>query len=253
MYTPPAAASPAQVGGPDGYSYGAVILPADQADHTDLLHALGDIRFSGWLSPPHGGTVVVLGDPGHGVVADGRRGIIEVGELLARLLPGPILAARVLHDRQLSLVAWRTGEEVARYCSDPSIEPDSGRDVLSEPVGTEYAPALAELWHRPDAGERLLELLEEELDPDSVYESERLGSVLRLLGLPAWIVAAGTLPRRMPTGPRPAELIRLRAGATGVAGRAADALIGRLRRRQHPPAVIADPPVGSGMDELWMF
>ena len=49
----------------------------------------------------------------------------------------------------------------------------------------------------------------QELDPDSVIESERLGRVLRLLRLPTWVVAAATLPRDIPTGPRTRDLIRL--------------------------------------------
>ena len=168
-------ADSSQVGGPDGHSYGAVILPTRDATRTDLLQELGGIRFTGWIAPPEQDWLVVLGDPGDGVVADERRGIIEVGALLAEQLRGPVLAVRVRHDRQLALVAWRAAEEVARYCSDPSREPDADREVLSEPVGAEYAGAFAQLWNRPDAAEPLSELLEEELDPDSVYESERLG------------------------------------------------------------------------------
>ncbi len=199
-------ASDSEVGGPAGHSYGAVIVPADELSLTDLHDALTGIRFSGWIAPPADGHVVVLGDPGDGVVADGRRGIIEVAGVLAERVGGSVLAVRVRHDRQLALVAWRDGQEVARYCSDPSREPGADKDVLAEPFGAESAHTLAELWDRPDAADQLSELLEEELDPDSVYESERLGTTLRLLGLPAWIVAAGALPRAMPTGPKASAL-----------------------------------------------
>jgi len=247
-------ASSSQVGGPDGHSYGAVMVPAREAALPDLLRILNVIRFTGWVAPAEGDWLVVLGDPGDGVVADERRGIIEVGELLAERLRGPVLAVRVRHDRQLALVAWLAAEEVARYCSDPSREPEADKDVLAEPVGAEYAGAFAELWSRPDAAEQLSELLAEELDPDSVYESERLGSVLRLLALPAWIVAAGALPRAMPRGPAVSDLTRLRAGLTGVAGRSRDALLRPVRRRQTPPPVIEDPPSSAGMGfEPWMF
>lgn len=247
-------ASSSQVGGPDGHSYGAVILPASEATRPDLLRILNVIRFTGWIAPAQGGWLVVLGDPGDGVVADERRGIIEVGELLAERLRGPVLAVRVRHDRQLALVAWRAAEEVARYCSDPSREPDADEHVVAEPVGAEYAGAFAQLWDRPDAAEQLSELLAEELDPDSVYESERLGAVLRLLTLPAWIVAAGALPRKMPRGPAVADLVRLRAGLQGVAGRSRDALLRPVRRRQSAPPVIEDPPTSAGTGiEPWMF
>ncbi|WP_314501853.1 hypothetical protein [uncultured Microbacterium sp.] len=250
----PVSASSAQVGGPDGHSYGGVILPERDAALPGLLDSLAGIRFSGWIAPSQDGWTVVLGDPGAGVVADARRGIIEVGALLAARVPGPVLAVRVREDRQLALVAWRSAEEVARYCSDPSREPGADREVLSEPVGAEYAGAFAQLWDRPDAVDELAELLEEELDPDSVYESERLGTLLRVLGLPGWIVAAGSLPRSMPRGPSSAELTRLRAGLTGMGGRSRDALVRRLRRRQNPPPVIDEPPTGGAAGlEPWMF
>ena len=243
-----------EIGGPPGYSYGAAILPADAPAPSALRDLLSGIRFSGWIAPADDGVVVVLGDPGDGVVADGRRGIIEVAGSLATGTAGPILAVRVRNDRQLALVAWRDGEEVARYCSDPSLEPGSDKDVLSEPYGAESAETFAQLWQRPDAAEKLFDLLEDELDPDSVYESERLGRVLRLLGMPDWIVAAAALPRAMPRGPKASELIRMRAGATGVAGRSRDSLLRPVRRRQHPPPVIVDPPTSGGMgDEYWMF
>ena len=108
------------LGGPDGHSYGAAIIPAADATLPEVQAILNVIRFSGWIAPPRDGWVVVLGDPGDRVVADGRRDIIQVGGLLAERVPGPVLAVRVRRDRQLALVAWKAGEEVARYCSDPS-------------------------------------------------------------------------------------------------------------------------------------
>ena len=250
----PALSAGSDVGGPDGHTYGAVIVPADDLTLPSLQALLTFIRFSGWIAPARDGWFVVLGEPGGGVVADAKRGIIEVGGLIAERVSGPVLAMRVLRDRQLGLVAWSAGEEVARYCSDPSREPGADKEVFSEPIGAENAETLAELWNAKDAAEGLTELLEEEIDPDSVYESERLGRTLRLLGLPAWIVAAGSLPRSMPTGPKASELVQLRAGLPGVAGRTRDALVRPVRRRQMPPPVIVDPPSGSGTDyESWMF
>ena len=254
VYLPPPTASSADDDGAQGHTYGAAIIPADGITSSEALAALRGIGFSGWVAPPRDGWLVVIGDPGGGVVADGRRGVIEVAALLAQEVPGPMLAVRVRRDRQLALVAWRAGEEVARYCSDASREPGADEDVLTEPIGAEHGVTLAELWNQPDAVEPLTQLLEDELDSDSVYESERLGRMLRMLGLPAWLVAAGSLPRAMPTGPRPSEFVRLRAGRTGVEGRLLGAIIRRVRRGQDPPPVIVDPPKGGGTDfESWMF
>jgi hypothetical protein len=247
---------PGEVGGPDGDSYGALMLRTD-ATGAALETVLRDLRFSGWLAPEGDGWLIALGDPGAGVVASGRRGIVEVGAVVAERLDATVLVARVRRDRQLGLVAWQGDDEVTRYCSDPSEEPGADRDVLSDPVGVASAPALAALVGHPAAAEALTELLDEQLDTESVFESERLRGALRLLFLPDWIVASGSLPRDIPTGPRASDLIRFRAGRTGAAGLARNALVRRLRRRWSPPPVIADPPrEGSGgMEgvEPWMF
>ncbi|GAA1995557.1 hypothetical protein [Microbacterium pumilum] len=238
----------------EGHSYGAVILAEADVKEVELLEVLRGIRFSGWIGPPRDGWVVVLGDPGDGVVADGRRGVIEVAGLLAEHRERPVLAVRVRSDRQLGIVAWRAGDEVGRYCSDPSREPGADKDVLDQPFGAELAESLAEMFDRADAEDQLTELLEEVLDPDSVYESDRLRTVLRLLGLPSWIMAAGALPHDVPTGPKAAEFTRLRGGVTGISGRAIAGALGPVRRRQNPPPVIADPPTGGGAGfEEWMF
>jgi hypothetical protein len=236
-----------------GVTYGAVILAESALPLEGVQEVLRGIRFTGWITPRREGWLVALGDPGDGVVADGRRGVIEVGGLLAEHTAAPVLAVRVRQDHQLGLVAWRGGEEVGRYCSDPSREPDADDDVLDSPIGAELAEVLAELYDRTDAAEELTELLEEELDPDSVHESERLRSILRLLGLPSWIVAAGALPKDIPTGPRARELVHLRAGATGSAGVVLSRALRPIRRRQHPPPVIADPPTGAGGFDEWMY
>jgi hypothetical protein len=250
---PPSGLGPEQPGSA-GETYGAVILPAEALTSAETLELLRGIRFTGWVSPPRDGWVVALGDPGDGVVADGRRGVIEVAAAFATQTAHRVIAVRVRRDRQLGIVAWRSGRELGRYCSDPSQEPGADKDVLDQPVGAEIAADLAEAQDRADAADELSALLDEELDPDSVYESERLRSVLRLLGLPAWVVAAGALPHDIPTGPKASELTRLRAGATGAAGRMAGAPLRTLRRRQSPPPVIAAPPrsSGGGVDD-WML
>ncbi len=183
-----------------------------------------------------------------------RRGVIEVGDALAQRSAGLVVVTRVRRDRQLAVVAWNAGEERGRYCSDPSLEPNADRDVADEPVGAEIAESLADLRGRADAAAELTELLEEELDPDSVYESERLRAVLRLLALPTWIVASGALPHDIPTGPTAAELTRMRGGATGSAAVVRAPVVRWIRRRQTAPPVIADPPRGGGAGfEEWMF
>lgn len=249
--------TPGEVGGPDGYSYSALVLLTDAADPAVLQRLLGVIRFTGWIAPVASGTQVVIGDPGAGVVAAERRGIIDVGGLVAERLECDVLALQVRRDRQLALVGWRGAEEIGRYDSDPSAEPGADDDVASEPVGVAFAPELAALARTPQAAERLTEILAEELERDSVSESERLRSILRLLTLPDWIVATGSLPADIPTGPRAADLTRLRVGMPGVAGLWRHLAVRRVRRRRTPPPVIADPPRenGPGMEgiEPWMF
>jgi hypothetical protein len=167
-----------------------------------------------------------------------------------------VFVARVLLDRQLVIVGWQGDEEVGRYSSDPSKEPKADEEVLDEPVGAFAAYPFATIADREEVGEELAELLEEELDSDSVYESERLRQVLRLLGLPDWIVAAAALPKNVPTGPPTAELVRLRAGRSAFAGWVRNIAVRRYRRRRTPPPAIADPPGRSpGMEGLepWMF
>jgi hypothetical protein len=236
--------------GPAGYSYGAVIVRTDVRE--PVLARLREIGFSGWVAPPADGWLVVVPESAEAAVAAGRRGVVGVGEALAGTA-GSVLAVRVLHDRQLALVAWADGQEVARYVSDPSREPGAGADVHDDAVGVEGADAIAEACGRPGAGEELAELLDEGLDPDEEIESERLSRVLGVLGLPAWIVSAWVLPTRMPVGPSPRELMRLGAGRLGVGGWLAGRAVRAVRRRR-PAPVLADPPRGSaGPDDLmWL-
>jgi hypothetical protein len=87
-----------------------------------------------------------------------------------------------------------------------------------------------------------------------VYERD-WGRMLRSAGyLPTWIIASGALPRDIPTGPRAKELTRLRVGVTGSSGAILARALGPIRRRQKPPAVIAEPPQGGGSGfEEWMY
>lgn len=255
MALPPPSGIPGHVGGPDGYSYGAILV-AGEDDAADIAEVLRGIRFTGWIAPPRGGWLVVVGDPGAGVVARKRAGVIEAAETVAAHVPGPVFAIRVRRDRQLGIVAWQVGAEVGRYSSDPSREPNAGDDVLAEPVGIAYATLFAALADRSAASDELTELLSERSDPRRFYESERLRTVLRLLGMPDWLVAVGALPRDVPTGPRAREFTRLRAGTTGAVGVFRHAVVKRVRRDRIPSPIIADPPRESmGMDgiEPWML
>jgi hypothetical protein len=246
----PAYAMGAERDGPPGYTYAAVLLRPEGG----LLAALREIRFSGWLGPPEDGWQVIVPAPGDGTVAAGRRGVVGVGEWLAARTDGPVVALRVVRDRQLALVVWAEGEETGRYVSDPSQDPVADDDLLDEPVGVEVAYALAAACEHPDAADDLVDLLAEHLDPDSVIESERLGRLLRLLGLPRWLVAAADLPRSIPAGPRRADLVRLGAGLPGLRGRLAHRLVGVVRKRRPPPPILSDPPrtTSSGMDP-WLL
>jgi len=236
--------------GPAGYTYAAILLRSADS----LLAPLREIRFSGWVAPSEDGWQIVVPAAGAGTVAAGRRGVVGVAEWLAARTGGPVLALRVVLDRQLALVVWAGGEETGRYVSDPSQEPGADNDLLDQPVGAEAAYAIAEACGRPQAADDLADLLAEHLDPDSVIESERLGRLLRLLGLPTWLVAAAHLPRSIPTGPSSADLTRLGAGRPGLRGRLANRLADVVRKRRPPAPVLTDPPrtTSSGIDP-WLL
>jgi hypothetical protein len=233
-----------------GYTYGALALrPPGGRDR--LVGALRAVRFSGWVSPLQDGYVVAVAARASGTVAAGGRGLVELGSWLAQELDTTVAAVRVLRDRQLVLAVWTGGEEVGRYVSDPAYGLED-KDVLPLPLGAEHAEAFATALGVPEVGGELEELLAEELDPESMIESERLTEVLRLVALPGWLVASASLPRGIPGGPPARELTRLGAGLPGVAGRLLGRAVEVVRSRRHPPPVVTDPPRASGMDP-WLF
>src|SRR3954452_23854025 len=111
MALPWTTASGGTADGSTGYTYGAVaVRAADQRDR--LLSALRAIRFSGWVAPPEEALVLAVPAGAGGAVASGRRGLLEMGAELAAELDTPVVAVRVLQDRQLVLAVWSRGDEV---------------------------------------------------------------------------------------------------------------------------------------------
>jgi hypothetical protein len=257
----PVVAPSGDVGGPSGYTYACVLVRLDgepgpagpPRTRAEVLAALREVRFSGWLNQPEDGWLVAVAAHGNATVAAGRRGVVGVGAWLADRLATTVLAVRVVTDRQLLLAAWEDHDEVGRYVSDPSHGLTDEDDVLPDPLGVEYAAAFAAACGRAEAADELAELLAEQLDPDNVIESERLGAVLRLLHLPRWLVAASALPRDVPTGPRAADMTRLGAGVPGIVGWLYGRAVDLLRRRRPPPPAVSDPPRNRAGSDPWLF
>lgn len=218
-----------------------------------VLEALRDSRFTGWVGGDEGGWLAAVPEDGAGAVASGRRGVVDLAAHLAASLGAAVVALRVVADRQLLVAVFDGAEEVGRYVSDPSVGKPSDDDTLPDPIGAEHAAAFAAVCGVPDAADDLAELLAEELDPDSVIESERLAGVLRLLGLPGWLVAASSLPRDVPAGPRADALTRLGAGADGVAGRLRGRAAAVVRRRRGPADPVPEGRQGPSDADLWML
>jgi hypothetical protein len=244
-----------EVGGPSGYTYATVVVRVDDPPHSreEVLAGLRELRFSGWVGQPEDGWLAAVVASGDGTVATGRRGVVEVGEWLADRLGATVVAIRVVRDRQLLIVMWAGGEEVGRYLSDPSYGLGSDDDTLPDAYGVEHAAAFAAACGHPENAEDLEGLLGEELDPDSVFESERLAGVLRLLGLPRWLVAAPSLPHDVPTGPRRREVTRLGAGMPGALGWLSGRVVNVVRKRRPPPPAVTDAPRGSSGMDPWLM
>ena len=244
-----------EVGGPVGYDYRGLVV---RARREDVLRVAAGAGFSGWVGPQEGDAVVLVPSSSRLLVAAGGRDPEALAEHLSAALPAdpaPVLVVEVVRDRLLSLVLVVAGAPSLRYLSDPSVlDPEA----FDEPSGAHHAPALARAFGVPGAADALRDVLAEEADPEVHIESERLGHVLRLLGLPAWLVSAWGLPRRVYGAPDPRSLTRLRAGRTGVAaavvGPAAE-LARRVRQavRRLPDGPRPDPEAaGPGEDTgLW--
>jgi hypothetical protein len=227
--------------GPDGPTVGGGCTYAGIfvcAEHAGVLGYLAERRFSGWLGPQESDWVLAVPEEVVAAVAGDGTDLLALAVGLARRLGTVTVAARVERDRVLRLDAWdgtddqdtQEPEHLGSYLSDPTVDaPDE--EVYPEPVGAHHAPRYAEACGHPEVSDELTELLAEELDPESVFESERLDSVLRLLDLPRWLVAVTSLPGDVPSGPRRSELVRLGAGREGVPGRVAGAMTGVVRRR----------------------
>ena len=237
--------------GRTGYTYATVLVR--DVDRAEVLAALAEVRFSGWVGLDEDGWVVAVAARGGGAVAAGRRGVVDVAGELAGRLGGTVLAVRVLGDRQLLLVGWVAGAEVGRYVSDPSHGLGPEDDTLPEPIGVEHAEGFAAACGRPEAAEELAELLAEELDPENVIESERLVAVARLLGLPAWLVSVSSLPRDVPAGPRAGDFTRLGAGSQGAAGRIRGRAAELVRGRRPPASPVPDAPHRGPDIDPWLL
>jgi len=229
-----------------GASYAGLFV---RAERDSVLDQLVGRRFSGWVGPQQQSWVLAVASTAEGPVAGGRRPIEMLTAEVAAALATVALAVRVHRDRVLYLTGWHAGEHLGDYVSDPSVERPSEEvpveedpygglevygplDTFPEPQGAWHAPAFATACGRPGAADDLGELLGETLDHDSVFESERLAQVLRLLGLPTWLVSAPSLPGDVPGGPSRADLVQLGAGRSGLGGRIGGLVTGLVRRRR---------------------
>lgn len=241
MVLPPPAAGDRP---PLGPSYGGLLV---RADRDRLIGVLGEARFTGWVGPQEAEWVCAVPAAVEGAVAGRGRGLEALGEEVAARLGTLALAADVEQDRRLRLLVADGETVVGRYDSAPPPSDEGSAPVDPDllalgfvpgsgdegPSGAEYAEAIAAAFGRPEAGERLAGLLADTLAEGDEIESERLGAVLGLLGLPRWLVAADVLPRSVPSGPRAEEFTRLGAGRPGAAGmlKGWAAALPRRRRR----------------------
>jgi hypothetical protein len=241
-----------------------------------VLDQLVGRRFSGWVGPQQQSWVLAVARSSTGPVAGEGRPVEVLTAEVAEALATVAFAVRVLRDEVLHLSGWHATEHLGDYVSDPSIESPAGTqdddvaglagqgdlegygklegygglegfsmlDAFPEPQGAWHAPAFATACGRPDAAEELGELLGETLDHDSVFESERLGQALRLLGLPDWLVSAPSLPGDVPGGPARTELVQLGAGRIGLAGLLSGLFTGVARRRRPRAGRVSVDPSG---------
>jgi hypothetical protein len=224
---------PADPGEPVGHSYAGLYA---RADRPAVVEALAQARFSGWVGPQEDRWVLSVAERPAGPVAGQGRDVDALAEHVAGALTTVTLAVRVHQDRVLRLTGWDGRQRAAgavslgTYVSDPTIEAPDDDDLWAEPQGAHHAQSFLTAYGAPDPDDELGELLAETLDPESVFESERLAGVLRVLQLPGWLVSALSLPGDVPAGPRRGELTRLGAGRSGVGGRVTGALTRVVRR-----------------------
>jgi len=240
MYPP----GPISVGeGEAGLSYSGAYAAAER---DRVIAALGELRFTGYLGPQEGTWVLSIAGNPLGKVAGSRRRINDVARDLAATLDVVTLAVEVARDARLRLWAFDGEDALPGYDSHPPDENEPGGMALDDfgnPIvsgggfadNEMVAVSLLSTFGAEDPDGTLGELLGEDLGEDT-NESERLTSVLRLLGLPTWIVSSDSLPRRVPGGPDRSEILRLGAGKPGVQGWFADAL-----RRPARPRPKRDP------------
>jgi hypothetical protein len=215
-------------GGPAGSTYAGIYAIGPREA---VVTALSDLRFTGYVGPQEGPWVVLVCLRVRGAVAGDKMTSAQVARALSAASGGAAFTVVVLDDRMLNIEAFGSGERVLTYYSDPTVEFPYNDELTPEPMGAENAPAFAAALGRAEIAEELEELLGEELG-ESENESERLTRVLRLIGAPAWIVAAETLPKSVPSGPSAKEFTRLGAGKEGVTGRLDDAVRGLVRKKK---------------------
>lgn len=221
-----------------GLTYAGVIVrlpgsstPADA--RAAVLAELSELRFSGWLGPAEPPWAVAVADNPAGSVAGGRTGIGALTAQLAAALGTVALGVQVVGDRTLRLTLASEGNVLGEYESDPTHGRPDDDEAWPEPTGVEIADPLVHVCQTGDV-ETLTEILAEELEPGSVFESERLTAVARHLGMPDWLVAADSLPRAVPGGPAAGEVTRLGAGTPGPLGWARGTVVGAVRKRRPP-------------------
>lgn len=224
--------------GQGGVSYSGVYISADR-DH--VLAGLGDMRFTGYVGPQEGDWLLAVAGNPLGKVAGDRRRIADVAHDLATALEAITLAVEVDSDTRLRIWGFDGVDTLPPYDSQPPDDDDYGGlqlDDFGNPVMTgafvdndDVAQALLTTFRVDDDDDELAELLDEDLGEDT-SESERLTRILRILGLPTWIVSSDSLPRRVPGGPDKDQVIRLGAGKPGVQGRFAAALTKPIRPKR---------------------
>ncbi len=216
------------IGGPAGFTYCGIFFSGTREA---VLAALQERRFSGWVGPQEGDWVVAVPTRTHGAVAGAKMTAADLAQQVSALTGRGALAVTVEQDKLLILWAYNAGQDVGEYVSDPTVQRPYDETAGMEPEGAENAPSVAAACGKPEAGEDLESLLAEELT-ESVNESERLTAIVRLLGIPDWIVASASLPKDVPGGPRAKEFTKLGAGKEGVAGALSGTVKGIVRKKK---------------------